>query len=102
MRDGKATATAGNSGTCRTGMSRYVPAWKRNRCASAICAAARDARIDARIVVCTVGLDTCGQGDGTLKDCAGSSTPFHDIDAIEISQASCPIAQQINQLRLTQ
>ena len=93
----KAEALGGNWGTYYNQMYTYVPAWKKNQRTSEICRAARD----AGIVVYTIGMDTYGQGDATLEDCAGSSTHFYDIDAIEIGQAFSSIAEQINQLRLT-
>ncbi|RDC75446.1 hypothetical protein DLJ49_01490 [Rhodovulum sp. 12E13] len=94
----KAAAIGGNWGNYYNEMFTFVPAWKKNQRTSDICAAARA----AGIVVYTIGMDTYGQGADTLEDCAGSSTSFYDIDAIEISQAFSSIAQQINQLRLTQ
>ncbi|MEM1428590.1 MAG: Tad domain-containing protein [Pseudomonadota bacterium] len=75
-----------------------VRANDKNTRTSAICTAARD----AGIVVYTIGMDTYGQGDATLEDCAGNSVNFFDVSAIEIDQAFAAIAQQINQLRLTQ
>jgi Flp pilus assembly protein TadG len=93
----KAQALGGNWTNYYYEMYEAVPAWRKNQRTSEICKAARD----AGIVVYTIGMDTYGQGDDTLEDCAGSSTHFYDIDAIEIGQAFSSIAQQINQLRLT-
>jgi len=93
----KAEALGGDWGRYYNEMFTYVPAWKKNDRTSEICRAARD----AGIVVYTIGMDTYGQGDATLEDCAGSSTHFYDIEAIEIGQAFSSIAEQINQLRLT-
>ncbi|MEM9247783.1 MAG: vWA domain-containing protein [Pseudomonadota bacterium] len=75
-----------------------VPAWQKNNRTSAICAAARN----AGIIVYTIGMDTYGQGDATLADCAGTTVNFFDVSAVQIDEAFSAIAQQINQLRLTQ
>ncbi len=75
-----------------------VPAWQKNNRTSAICQAARD----AGIIVYTIGMDTYGQGDATLADCAGTEVNFFDVSAVQINEAFSSIAQQINQLRLTQ
>ena len=73
------------------------PATKNPR-TSAICQAARD----AGIVIYTIGMDTYGQGDATLEDCAGTTVNFFDVEATDIGVAFSAIARQINQLRLTQ
>lgn len=73
------------------------PATKNPR-TSQICQAARD----AGIVVYTIGMDTYGQGDATLEECAGTTVNFFDVEATDIGVAFSAIARQINQLRLTQ
>ncbi|MDV7142650.1 pilus assembly protein TadG-related protein [Tropicimonas sp. TH_r6] len=65
---------------------------------STVCQAAKD----AGILVFTIGMDTYGDGDATLKDCATESTYFYDVESVDISNAFQSIALQINQLRLTQ
>jgi hypothetical protein len=62
-----------------------------------ICKAARD----AGVIVYSIGMDTYGQGDATLEDCAGDSLRFFDVRAEDIGAAFSSIARQINQLRLT-
>ncbi len=65
---------------------------------STVCQAAKD----AGILVFTIGMDTYGDGDDTLEDCATESTYFYDVESVDISNAFQSIALQINQLRLTQ
>ncbi|WP_171212145.1 TadE/TadG family type IV pilus assembly protein [Ruegeria sp. HKCCA5426] len=71
--------------------------WKNNR-TSAICQAAKD----NDVIVFTIGMDTYGQGDATLADCASSPSHFYDVDGLDIDDAFASIARQINKLRLTQ
>lgn len=71
--------------------------WKNDR-TKEICKAARD----AGITVFTIGMDTYGQGDTTLSDCASSTSNFYDVQGLDIAKAFETIARQINQLRLTQ
>ncbi|MEM8580590.1 MAG: hypothetical protein AAGF50_05260, partial [Pseudomonadota bacterium] len=71
--------------------------WKNNRTA-AICSAAKN----AGITVFTIGMDTYGQGDATLSNCASSPTLFYDVQAVDIASAFSSIAREINKLRLTQ
>ena len=94
----KAQAIGGNWRTYYNEMFTWVPASEKNRRTSEICAAARD----AGIVVYTIGMDTYGQGDATLEACAGTPVNFFDVRSVEIDQAFSAIAQQINELRLTQ
>lgn len=63
-----------------------------------ICQAAKD----RGIVVFTIGMDTYGQGDATLADCASSESHFYDVNGLDIGAAFASIARQINQLRLIQ
>ncbi|WP_116084518.1 VWA domain-containing protein [Tropicimonas sp. IMCC34011] len=70
----------------------------KNSRTSAICEAAKN----AGVVVFTIGMETRGNGDDTLSDCASTTSHFFDVRAIEIAQAFSSIARQINQLRLTQ
>jgi hypothetical protein len=97
-RDIKAKAIGGSWSSYYNDMYTWVSASTKNSRTSAICAAARE----AGIVVYTIGMDTYGQGDDTLEDCAGTPVNFFDVEAIEIDEAFSSIAQQINQLRLTQ
>ncbi len=71
--------------------------WKNNR-TSQICQAAKD----NGVVVFTIGMDTYGQGDATLADCASSPAYFYDVNSLDIASAFASIARQINKLRLTQ
>lgn len=71
--------------------------WKNDR-TSEICKAAKD----NDIIVFTIGMDTYGQGDATLADCASSPSHFYDINGLDVASAFASIARQINQLRLTQ
>ncbi|MEM6890991.1 MAG: TadE/TadG family type IV pilus assembly protein [Pseudomonadota bacterium] len=71
--------------------------WKNDRTED-ICQAARD----AGIIIFTVGMDTYGQGDTTLSNCASSTSNFYDVQGLDIAAAFESIARQINQLRLTQ
>ena len=91
---------AAEGGQWQTYYNRYfnrVPAGQKNNRASAICGAARD----AGITVFTVGMDTYGQGDATLLDCASAPALFFDVAAQDIGDAFSSIARQITQLRLT-
>lgn len=72
-------------------------AWKNNR-TNQICTAAKN----AGVTIFTIGMDTYGLGDTTLRNCASSTTTFYDIDGLDIAKAFEAIARQINQLRLTQ
>jgi hypothetical protein len=94
----KARATGGNWRAYYDEIYGHVAASDKNDRASAICAAARD----AGVIVFAVGMDTYGQGDATLADCASSPAHFFDVEAEDIGQAFSAIARQINQLRLTQ
>lgn len=69
----------------------------KNQRTSDICQAAKD----AGIIVFTIGMDTYGQGDATLMDCATLPTYFYDVRSTDISNAFNAIALQINHLRLT-
>ena len=73
------------------------PSTKNTR-TSQICHQAKD----AGITVYTIGMETYGQGDITLADCASGSAFFFDVQAVEISEAFSAIARDINRLRLTQ
>lgn len=75
----------------------YVGGNTKNTRTSQICQAART----SGIVVFTIGMETYGQGDATLLDCASSPAHFYDVNGVEISDAFASIARQINQLRLT-
>jgi len=97
-RDIKAEAIGGSWNTHYNAVHSTTNAGDKNTRASQICGAARD----AGIVVFTVGMDTYGQGDATLADCAGTILNFFDVAADEIDQAFSSIASQINLLRLTQ
>ncbi len=72
----------------------------KNTRASDVCEAFRNKH--ERAIVYTVGMDTYGQGDATLEDCAGTPLNFFDVDAEEVDEAFSAIARQINMLRLTQ
>ena len=97
-RDIKAAAVGGSWNTHYNAVYLTTNAGDKNTRASQICGAARD----KGIVVFTVGMDTYGQGDATLADCAGTILNFFDVAADEIDQAFSSIASQINLLRLTQ
>ena len=47
-------------------------------------------------------METYGQGDATLLDCASSAAHFYDVDGVEISEAFSSIASTINKLKLLQ
>ncbi len=57
------------------------------------------------VLVFTIGMDTYGEGDETLKECATDTTYFYDVSTDEdvgaLDQAFTSIARTINQLRLT-
>lgn len=72
------------------------PSTKNTR-TSQICRAAKD----KGVIVFTIGMDTYGQGDTTLADCASSASHFYDVAATDISTAFESIARTITQLRLT-
>ncbi|MEM6374259.1 MAG: Tad domain-containing protein [Pseudomonadota bacterium] len=73
-----------------------TPSTKNTR-TSQICQAAKD----QGVTVYTIGMDTYGQGDATLSDCATSTAFFFDVDGLEIGEAFAAIARDINRLRLT-
>ncbi|RYH08410.1 vWA domain-containing protein [Tropicimonas sp. IMCC6043] len=64
---------------------------------SMICSAAKQ----AGVIVFTIGMDTYGQGDATLDDCASGEGYFYDVESNDLDQAFTSIARTINQLRLT-
>ena len=97
-RDIKAEAVGGSWNSHYNAVYRTTNSGDKNTRASQICAAARA----AGIIVYTVGMDTYGQGDATLEDCAGTPLNFFDVSADEIDEAFSSIASQINRLRLTQ
>ncbi|MEM1428589.1 MAG: Tad domain-containing protein [Pseudomonadota bacterium] len=99
-RDIKAEAVGGSWNSHYDAVYRATDAGDKNDRASEICAAARD----ANILVFAIGMDTYGQGDATLEDCAGGekSLNFFDVSAQDIDVAFASIATQINMLRLTQ
>ena len=70
----------------------------KNSRTSSICGAAKT----AGVLVFSIGMETYGQGDATLLDCASSASHFFDVDGIEISEAFNAIAAKINQLKLVQ
>ena len=72
-------------------------AWKNQR-TSEICQAAKE----RGIIVFTIGMDTYGQGDATLADCASEKSLFYDIVSEDIDMAFAQVARQITRLRLTQ
>ncbi|SDK31387.1 pilus assembly protein TadG-related protein [Aliiruegeria lutimaris] len=69
----------------------------KNTRTSNICKAAKD----AGVLVFTIGMDTYGQGDTTLADCASGPSYFYDVESDDLDQAFTSIARTINQLRLT-
>ena len=74
-----------------------IPASAKNSRTSQICGAARQ----QGVTVYTIGMDTYGQGDATLLDCASSDAYFFDVQATQIGDAFSAIARDINRLRLT-
>jgi hypothetical protein len=74
-----------------------IPASTKNTRTSQICAAAKA----QGVTVYTIGMDTYGQGDATLLNCATSAAYFFDVQATQISEAFSAIARDINRLRLT-
>ncbi len=93
----KTPAIGGDWGAHYYAVFDSVGAATKNARTSEICAAARA----AGAVVYSIGMDTYGQGDATLEDCAGDSLRFFDVEAADIGAAFASIARQINQLRLT-
>ena len=71
--------------------------WKNQR-TSEICQAAKE----RGIIIFTIGMDTYGQGDATLADCASEKSLFYDIISEDIDMAFAQVARQITRLRLTQ
>ena len=53
------------------------------------------------VMVFTIGMDTYGQGDATLSDCASGPSNFYDVSSDNLALAFASIARSINQLRLT-
>lgn len=94
----RAQAEGGDWNAYYNEMYTWTPANTKNTRTSRICRAARD----AGVTVFTVGMDTYGQGDATLLDCASSPALFFDVAAEDVGAAFRSIARQINQLRLTQ
>ncbi len=94
----KARADGGSSSYWANQVFGYVPGSTKNARSSAICGAAKS----KGILVFTIGMETYGQGDATLLDCASSSAHFFDVKGVEISEAFNAIAAKINQLKLVQ
>lgn len=76
----------------------WVSSKDKNSRTSSICATARA----QGITVYAIGMDTYGQGDATLADCASGEAFFFDVGGLQIGQAFSAIARDINRLRLTQ
>lgn len=93
----KAKALGGRGSTYFDEIVEEYPSETKNTRTSQICTAAKN----AGVVVFTIGMDTYGQGDATLADCASSDAHFYDVRSLDISSAFNAIARQINQLRLT-
>lgn len=69
----------------------------KNARTSQVCREAKD----AGIIVFTIGMDTYGDGDATLSDCASGEGYFYDVEGDDLGQAFSSIARTINHLRLT-
>ena len=93
----KAEALGGSWGTYHGAFYDSVNPTEKNLRTREICQAARA----AGAIVYSIGMDTYGQGDATLEDCAGDSLRFFDVRAEDVGAAFSSIARQINQLRLT-
>lgn len=93
-----APALGGDWDTYYDEMVTYIAPNAKNTRLKDICQAARD----QGVVVYTIGMDTYGEGDAVLNDCAGTSVNFYDVESEEIDEAFSSIARQISYLRLTQ
>ncbi|MFD0979617.1 TadE/TadG family type IV pilus assembly protein [Tropicimonas aquimaris] len=93
----KRDAIGGSSSTYYDQIVESYGSTLKNSRTSEICQAAKD----AGVTIFTIGMDTYGQGDATLSDCASAETYFYDVQSLDISVAFAAIALQINQLRLT-
>ncbi|WP_068114504.1 TadE/TadG family type IV pilus assembly protein [Tropicimonas marinistellae] len=94
----KEPAIGGNSSTYFNQIVKGYNSSTKNTRTSNICTAAKN----AGVTIFTIGMDTSGQGDATLADCATAESYFYDVRSLDISTAFNAIARQINQLRLTQ
>lgn len=94
----KRRALGGSSSTYYNEIVDHTEADAKNLHTSQICSAAKA----AGVTIFTIGMDTYGQGDATLLDCASDPTHFYDVESLDIATAFASIARQINQLRLTQ
>lgn len=63
-----------------------------------ICEAAKD----RGIVVWSIGFEVEDRGAGVMRDCASSPSHFFRVEGTEIEDAFSAVAQQINQLKLTE
>ncbi|WP_068114506.1 pilus assembly protein TadG-related protein [Tropicimonas marinistellae] len=90
-------ALGGNASTYYNQIVMSVSSSAKNTRTSKICAAAKA----KGVVVYTIGMDTYGQGDATLSDCATSPAHFYDVQSVDIANAFESVARTITQLRLT-
>ncbi len=95
--DMKADAIGGSGSTYYNQIVTSFASSTKNTRTSQICQAAKD----AGVTIFTIGMDTYGQGDTTLSECASAVSYFYDVRSLDISTAFAAIARQINQLRLT-
>lgn len=76
----------------------YFNATKKDTRLDKICTAAKD----AGIVVFTVGFEVTDSSASVMESCASTPSHFYRVDGSEIEYAFASIANQINQLKLTQ
>ncbi|MFV0359614.1 pilus assembly protein TadG-related protein [Tropicimonas sp.] len=94
----KRKALGGDSATYDNEIKFDLVGTDKNPRTSDICSAAKA----AGVTIFTIGMDTYGNGDTTLADCASMPSYFYDVKSLDIASAFASIARQINQLRLTQ
>lgn len=77
----------------------YVDAATKDARLSNICS---NTRANGRVVVFAVGFEVTDDSAAVMRDCATSDQHFYRVEGLEIGYAFRSIANQINQLKLTQ
>ena len=78
-------------------LSKYIWDEKDDRLAD-ICSAAKD----QGVVVFTIGFEVTDHSASVMRNCASTPNHFYRVEGLDIEYAFASIANQINQLKLTQ
>ena len=65
---------------------------------NSVCSAAKN----QEVIVFSIGFEVTDYSAGVMQNCASSANHFYRVEGLEIEYAFESIANQINQLKLTQ